>query len=272
MDSIIELSPFLCRMWALHDRLEEYLTEDSCKAEIESFDKHGQLVPVLGRPIQNDSSCVAELIYGARRLFIARQLNIPLRVMLRQVSDLEAIVAMDLENRQRKDLSPYERALSYARLLRTGHFRSQEDMARVLNVSASQVSRLLKLTKLPTVILSAFASPLDICETWGQELVDAWADPERRQALVRVARAIAADTQRPNPGAIYEQLLGASAPRRHAKRGSREEVISDCSGKPLLRVRRLRSSVVLVLPMRSLSPERLFSITRAVSQILQPSS
>jgi ParB-like chromosome segregation protein Spo0J len=66
-------------------------------------------VPALGRPLHGDLEFDVEIIYGARRLFVARHLNMPLQVELREMSDREALVAMDIENRLRTDISPYER-------------------------------------------------------------------------------------------------------------------------------------------------------------------
>src|SRR5207253_10688731 len=149
MGEVIAVNPFRCRMWALHDRLGQYLTEESCQAEIASFLSRGQLVPTLGRRLRANPDYDVELLYGARRLFVARHLNKELIVELCDLQDRDAIVAMEIENRQRVDISPYERGLSYARWLNQGHFSSQEDLARELNVSTSQVSRLLKLARLP---------------------------------------------------------------------------------------------------------------------------
>src|SRR5687768_17678353 len=176
MRNILAVDPFRVRMWSLHDRSEQHVNEESCKAEIESFWKHGQLVPALGRALRGDPDHDIELVYGARRLFVARHLNKPLLLDVREMSDREAIVAMDIENRQRKDVSPYERGVSYARWLRSGHFASQDQIARALQISGAQISRLLKLAKLPSVVVSAFATPLDILETWGLALAEAWAD------------------------------------------------------------------------------------------------
>src|SRR5262245_11295499 len=80
---VVSVSPFRCRVWALHDRLEEYLTEESCKSEIDSVAAHGQLVPVLGRPLRADPDHDVEIVCGARRLFVARHLGVPVRVELR---------------------------------------------------------------------------------------------------------------------------------------------------------------------------------------------
>ena len=121
----------------LHDRLEDYVCEETCRGEIESTARHGQLIPALGRKIHGDPNYDIELIYGARRLFVARHLNKPLLVELRPLSDREAIVAMEIENRHRKDLSSYERGTSYARMLRTKQFKSQDDLARTLKVSGT---------------------------------------------------------------------------------------------------------------------------------------
>src|ERR1700678_2391533 len=126
LHSLRKVNPFRCRVWTLHDRIEEHITEESCRTEIDSFAVHGQVVPVLGRPVLGDPNFDVELIYGARRLFVARHLNQPLLVELCDLSDFEAIVAMDIENRQRSDISPYERGVAFATWLRTGHFASQQ--------------------------------------------------------------------------------------------------------------------------------------------------
>ena len=37
MGQVRQVDPFRCCMWPLHDRLEAYVTEETCKTEIESF-------------------------------------------------------------------------------------------------------------------------------------------------------------------------------------------------------------------------------------------
>jgi ParB family transcriptional regulator, chromosome partitioning protein len=267
MAEILSANPFRCRVWALHDRLEGYLTEESCRAEIESIAAHGQLVPVLGRRLRNDPDYDIELVYGARRLFIARHLNIKLIVEIRELTDIEAIVAMDIENRHRRDISPYERGLSYARWLRAGHFRSQDDLAKAMQMSKSQVSRLLSLARLPTVLVAAFESPGDICEAWGADLLNALDDPRRRDATIRQARAIASRVPHLPARAVYRTLMAASAAtgRRVA---THDDVIRDGSGVPLFRVRHQTNSVAFVLPVERLCPQSMLAIKEAIAGIL----
>lgn len=266
---IVSMNPFRCRVWRLHDRLEEEVTEQTCADEIRSFEKHGQLVPVLGRRLIGDLEHEVELIYGARRLFVARHLNLPLQVEVRNLTDREGFVAMDMENRQRKDVSPYERGLSYARWLRSGYFSSQDELSRSLNLSASQVSRLLKLARLPSVIINAFANVSEICEGWGGELADALSDPVRRPSLIRVAREISSMERRPQARDVYRQLLSSTVQGRKPRVGNHDRVVKGRDGRPVFRIRRHVDSIALILPAERVSASNLEEIGQAILRILE---
>jgi len=268
MSTVISMNPFECKMWEMHDRITTHITESSCRAEIESVRKHGQRMPVLGRPLKDDPHYKVELIYGARRLFVARHLNTPLLVELRQLSDVDAIVAMDIENRMRRDISPYERGLCYARWLREGYFKSQDDIARALHTSAPQVSRLLKLTRIPAVVVAAFQSPTDISESWGIEIAEGLDDPDRRSYIVRSARNIARQVPRPAAREVYRSLISASTERHRTKRSARDEVVTDASGKPLFRIRQQTNSIALLIRLSTLTSASLEDIRREVADIL----
>ena len=270
MRNIVAVNPFRARMWSLHDRCDQHVTEETCKAEIESFEKHGQIVPALGRVLRGDPDYDVELIYGARRLFVARHINKPLLVDMQDLSDREALIAMDIENRQRTDISPYERAVSCARWLRSGHFVSQDDVARSMKISPSQVSRMLRFAKLPTVILNAFTTPLEICEAWGLEIMDALDDPQRRQRTIQAARDIGASTPRPPAKRVFRELITASARGRQPKPAARVEIVRDTEGVPLFRIRQLSTSVSLVLPSAKLSAAAMTQIRAVLAGILQP--
>lgn len=270
--SIVSVDPFRCRMWDLHDRLEGAITEESCKAEIESFQRHGQIVPALGRPTRGRADYDVDLIFGARRLFIARHLGRALSIELREISDRDALIAMDAENRQRIDISPYERGMSYAQWLRDGHFRSQEDISRTLKVSAAQVSRLLKFARLPAVVVDAFRSPVEICEAWGCEMIDALERPQWRPLIIQRARALGARSPRPQSIEVYRQLMATCAKGRRARAAGRDQVIKSDRGRPLFRVRRLRNHVALLLPVDRVPGTTLSAIQRTLAEMLQTSA
>lgn len=252
----------------MHDRLEMHLTEEGCRSEIASFEKHGQLVPALGRPVAHDPDFDVEIICGARRLFVARHLNQPLKVDLREMTDIEAIVAIDIENRQRADVSPYERGLSFVQWIRSGYFRSQEEIARTLRMSPTHVSRLMQLTRLPSVILSAFDSPTSICEAWGLDLLRALENPQLRQPVINAARALSQAVPRPAPKDVFRQLIAASRGRSRRKR-LRDEVVLDDSGRPLYRVRRQNQALAILLPISSLPPDVESHVRSAITDALK---
>jgi ParB family transcriptional regulator, chromosome partitioning protein len=266
--TFISVNPFRCQMWPLHDRLEGHITEKTCRAEIASIARHGQLVPVLGRELKDDPDYDIELIYGARRLFVARHLNKPLAVEVREMSDREALIAMDIENRQRLDISPYERGMSYASWLRSGHFKSQDEIVRALKISPSKVSRLLKLVRLPSVVVDAFRSPAEICEGWGLDLMEALDDPQRRPAVLRKARELRALLPRRCCREVYRLLMTAPGLREKLKPGKRTEIVKDHRGKLLFRLRQQTSAISLVVPNSRLSAGALEQIRLSVTRIL----
>ena len=270
MKRIIEVNPFRCRVWAQHERLEEHITEQNCKAEIQSFEEHGQQIPVLGRPVKgkSDSMCDVELVYGARRLFVARHLNVPLRVEIRDMTDQQAAIALDIENRQRKATSPYERALCYLRWLDAKVFASQEEIAAALRISPSQVSRAIRLAGLPSVLLEAFESPLDVCESWGIDLLALWQDTKRRAELTEIAESLAAESPRPAPDKIFEQLMGPPQERKRRARAT-DEIVRDLQGRTLFRVRRSRNNLAIILGSDQLSRSSLERLKRLLTEKLQ---
>jgi ParB family chromosome partitioning protein len=269
MPHIVSVSPFRCRVWDFHDRLEHLIVEGTCRAEINSFSKHGQLVATLGRPVRGNPDYDIELICGARRLFVARHLNVQILVELREMTDRAAVIAMDVENRQRQDVSPYERGLSFARSLRAGHFESQDELARALKISQSQVSRLLTLARLPSIVVNAFPNPLEIREGWGPDLTAALQDVRKRDATIACARALAATAPRPSAVEVYQQLVSASVAGRKPRTGSYDEVVRDIDGTLLFRIRSQEKAIALLLPRDRISQETLNAIRDAVRDTLK---
>ena len=110
--------PARCRVWSLHDCLEERLTAETCAKRIGSTREHGQHRPAVGRLVLDDPDFDIEVMSGARQRIVV--LKIPLLVDVRQLTDRETVFLMDAENRLRQDVSPYERGRSYIRWLRCG--------------------------------------------------------------------------------------------------------------------------------------------------------
>ncbi len=111
----------------------------------ESLKEHDMLQPILVRRIDDRF----QLISGERRLRAAIQAGwttIPARV--READDRLVAELAIVENLQRKDLNPIEKALSFRRYL-DEHSCPQEDLAKRLKIDRSTIANLLRLLELP---------------------------------------------------------------------------------------------------------------------------
>lgn len=256
--------PSRCTIWKMHSRSDEFVCSRSCKDLIESIRANGQRHPVLVRPTSGNSY---ELIYGARRLFAALELGVELLARVTELDDRAALIEMDIENRPRADISPYERGLNYGRWLRAGYFGNQVEMADALGISRAQICRLLRYAELPAAIVGAFPSPLDIRQGWAVRLANALREQEGRNAMIRRAKKIAASPDpRRTPQAIFDALLRGA--RENVVEQRRTEVFKDATGAPLFRLAVLSDSVHLILPRYDTAPKILERITNEVAAIL----
>ncbi|MEQ8791082.1 MAG: ParB/RepB/Spo0J family partition protein [Pirellulaceae bacterium] len=117
----------------------------------ESLKEHELLQPILVRR-QGDRY---QLISGERRLRAAIQAGwttIPAR--LREADDRLVAELAIVENLQRKDLNPIEKALSFRRYL-DQHGCPQEELARRLKIDRATISNLMRLLELPPVVQKA---------------------------------------------------------------------------------------------------------------------
>jgi ParB family chromosome partitioning protein len=265
--SFITADPFRCRVWNLNDRIEEYVTEETCRTEIASVERDGQLVPVVGRVLKDDPDFDIEIICGARRLFVARHLRIPIRIELKALTDRQAAATVETENSLRKQTSPYERGMWLAKLLRQGIYRSRDEMAKDLHITPTQVTRLLKFAELPAVVIGAFASPHEILESWAVELHKSWKD-ERRRLLTERSRSLGATMPRPTAVSVYETLVASPACVRRLRTRATPRIVRTASGAVVLRFEHQRKEVVLRIPNALVDPTIEAELTQTVAALL----
>jgi ParB family transcriptional regulator, chromosome partitioning protein len=121
---------------------------DEMAALVRSIEAQGILQPILVRPIQDDAASY-EIIAGERRWRAAQDAQLhEVPVIVREMSDGEALEIALVENIQRQDLTPLEEAEGYRRLLEEFD-HTQEDLARVVGKSRSHVANLMRLLGLP---------------------------------------------------------------------------------------------------------------------------
>ena len=134
----------------------------------QSIARDGQIAPVALRP-QGEGY---DIVYGHRRVAACRSLGRPVRAVVID-TDVRGLVArMLIENAQRKDLSPIERAVQYRRLIAQG-VMARDEIARLLGVTPQQVSNILVLGEIPERVLVALGDARTISIATGKRLVQA---------------------------------------------------------------------------------------------------
>ena len=191
------VDPADCQMWERHNRDYALLTEDNCRDLIDGIKSQGrQEFPAIVRRLTGDQPF--EVICGARRHFAVSWLrghNYPqfkYLVEVRDLTDEEAFRLADIENRDREDISDYERAIDYAEAIELYYGGRQRAMAERLEVSPPWLSRYMNLAKLPKQIVDAFASIRDIKERHARDLKPMLAEPKTTEKILAEADRLAA--------------------------------------------------------------------------------
>ncbi|PWC32269.1 ParB/RepB/Spo0J family partition protein [Azospirillum sp. TSO35-2] len=122
--------------------------EEALQGLVESIRDKGILQPLLVRRDAEDSNSY-ELIAGERRWRAAQIAGLhEVPVVIRDLSDREALEIALIENIQRQDLTPLEEAEGYRRLMEEFE-HTQEDLARAVGKSRSHVANMMRLLALP---------------------------------------------------------------------------------------------------------------------------
>lgn len=215
------VDPGDCRMWARHNRDYDLLTEDNCRDLIDGIRAQGQQeFPAIVRRLKGEDHAY-EVVCGARRHFAVSWLranNYPqfrYLIEIRDLSDEEAFRLSDIENRDRDDISDYERARDYAAAIDLYYGGKQKAMAARLEVSEGWLSRYLTLARLPQEVVEAFASIRDLRELHARTLKPLLAKPDSRAAVLAEAGRITGERAQGTalePAAVVARLRAAVTP------------------------------------------------------------
>lgn len=120
-----------------------------------SIEEHGILQPIVVRPTPAGNY---KIVAGERRWRAARQAGLQdIPVIIKEVSDAEAMELALIENLQREDLDPVEEALGYKQLMDRCNL-TQEQAAEKLARSRSAVANSLRILSLPGEVLDLLKS------------------------------------------------------------------------------------------------------------------
>ena len=162
LERVKEIS--LNELHSFRDHPFKIQNDEEMKRLIESIQKFGTLTPALARPLPEGGY---ELISGHRRLAACQVLGVEtMPVIVRELSDDEAVIAMVDANLQRETILPSEKAFAYKMKLdaikhqgitsaQVGQkLLSVEKVADDAGESRNQIKRYIRLTYLIPELLS----------------------------------------------------------------------------------------------------------------------
>lgn len=123
-----------------------YFDEGALTELAESIQKNGIMQPIIVRP---GAGSKLEIVAGERRWRAAKLAGLEtVPVIIREISNKQALELALVENIQRRDLNPLEEAHGYQRLIEEFDY-TQEELAGTVGKSRSHIANLLRLLGLP---------------------------------------------------------------------------------------------------------------------------
>ena len=133
------------------DQPRKIFDEDALAELADSIAKHGVIQPLLVRPMPDGSY---QLVAGERRWRASRMAGLPeVPVVIKELSDDEAMALALIENLQREDLNAIEEAQGIKALMDTLSL-TQDEAAERVGKSRPAVANALRLLKLPDSVIA----------------------------------------------------------------------------------------------------------------------
>ncbi|MBR2079714.1 MAG: ParB/RepB/Spo0J family partition protein, partial [Clostridia bacterium] len=132
------------------DQPRKHFDEEALSELADSIALHGVIQPLLVRPISDGGY---QLIAGERRWRASRLAGLTeVPVVIREMTDSEAMELALIENLQREDLNPIEEAEGYKLLMDT-YSLTQSEAAERVGKSRPAVANAMRLLSLPKEVL-----------------------------------------------------------------------------------------------------------------------
>ena len=268
-ENILSVDPKRCRPWAYHNRSDAWYTKERCQDLIDSIAKDGQLEPALARKLSGDPNFDFELIYGMRRRYAAEYTHSKLRIRLTDASDAKAAVLMHVENADRQDITPMERAISFQQQLEAKIFGTQDAMAEAFSVSKGQVAKLLKAAQLlkQTTIAQLFPDISVVSVEAAYQLAVLMERPGAKDIVLKAAQNLLAKGEGGrSPAATLKTLAGSLNRSRHLEPIKREYHVGPSTRMTLSRNAKGKVTLAFAKGLRAADREGLLV---AIEQLLK---
>lgn len=266
-ERVITLDPALIDAAFVADRLSKNVAgpgegagggDETFDGLVASIRDGGQQVPVLVRP-HPDHQARYQAAYGHRRIAACRVAGVPVRAIVRPLTDGELVLAQGRENAMRRDLSFIEKARFAAHLVEAGFSRAEVQRALVLH--AADMTRMLAVA---TAVPSWAAQAIGPAPKAGRARWDRLAQALTTAPARSTARKIMASGTfaAEDSDARFARVLKAVTKREQpASKGV--SVLKDRRGRGVATLSGTRTKPVLTLDMR-LAPDLLDALRRVI--------
>jgi len=210
-ENIFAVDPKRVRPWKYHNRTEAWYTRERCEDLVDSIAKDGQQEPALARRVRGDPSFDYELIYGMRRRFACELLGKKLKLRVVEADDAQAAVFMHIENADRQDITPMERALSFQTQIEAKVFATQEALAEAIGLSKGQVAKMLKAAGVlkHATLAGLFADRSAIPVIQAYNLAMLLERPGAKEVILQAAKNLARDGEGRAPAEVLRVLIAS---------------------------------------------------------------
>lgn len=228
--------------------IEPSFVQDRMQGEIDgllaSIREQGQQVPILVRP-HPDQPGRYQVAFGHRRLRAVSDLGLPVKAVVRELTDEQLVVAQGQENNEREDLTFIEKARFAHRLNKQF---SREIVIAAMAIDKSNLSKMLLIVDaLPSELIDAIgAAPGVGRPSWQQlaELLETVASP-----VDAINFANSTEVQTLSSADRFKAVIDHLKPRRIAR--GLPDVMSTPDGDRLAQVTQSKSKLEITIDRRA---------------------
>lgn len=267
-ENIFAVDPKRVRPWKYHNRTEAWYTRERCQDLIDSIAKDGQQEPALARRVRGDPSFDYELIYGMRRRFACELLGKKLKLRVVETDDAQAAVLMHIENADRQDITPMERALSFQTQIEAKVFATQDALAEAIGLSKGQVAKMLKAAGVlkHATLAGLFADKSAIPVIQAYNLAMLLERPGAKEVILQAAKNLARDGEGRAPAEVIRSLIGSLDRSRKFQPVQKQYNVG--TAKRVTVTRNARGKVTLAFPQGLQGVDRA-EVIKAMEEILK---
>jgi ParB family chromosome partitioning protein len=242
-ETIVSLDPHLVDPSFVRDRVDE--KEADFAVFRQGISERGQLQPILVRP-HPDRPGRYMIVFGHRRARAARELGLPVRAVVKEIEEINHIIAQGQENSRRADLTFIERSLLARKL--TEMSQSKDTIKAALTIDDTTLSRMLSVVEtIPSALIEAIGSARGVGRDRWEALKKIVAHPRKAESALEAASSEA--FRRLEGAARFDFVLAhaGKALRKPSKSVSAAAPICDEKGIAIAELRASKHEVQLKL-------------------------